>query len=91
MLFIIIAVSKKWREVTHFWYSWPENGVPSEEASITALLLEAKSLLKSTMIEQDVSLSYNVATNNVESANKNHEVSSLSINNKNKSLQRNQG
>ncbi|CAD6991808.1 unnamed protein product [Ceratitis capitata] len=34
------------RELTHYWYKWPEAGVPSEEAPIIAMLLEARSSLK---------------------------------------------
>ncbi|XP_036324048.1 serine-rich adhesin for platelets [Rhagoletis pomonella] len=34
------------RELTHYWYKWPETGVPSEEAPIIAMLLEARSSLK---------------------------------------------
>ncbi|XP_053960292.1 mucin-2 isoform X1 [Anastrepha ludens] len=34
------------RELTHYWYKWPETGVPNEEAPIIAMLLEARSSLK---------------------------------------------
>ncbi|XP_030373832.1 mucin-5AC [Scaptodrosophila lebanonensis] len=40
------------RELTHYWYKWPETGVPAEEAPIIAMLLEARSSLKSYAIEQ---------------------------------------
>ncbi|XP_075146321.1 uncharacterized protein LOC142220837 isoform X2 [Haematobia irritans] len=40
------------RELTHYWYKWPETGVPSEEAPIIAMLLEARSSLISYAIEQ---------------------------------------
>ncbi|XP_037946057.1 mucin-17-like, partial [Teleopsis dalmanni] len=40
------------RELTHYWYKWPETGVPNEEAPIIAMLLEARSSLKSYAIEQ---------------------------------------
>lgn len=40
------------RELTHYWYKWPEVGVPSEEAPIIAMLLEARSSLISYAIEQ---------------------------------------
>lgn len=40
------------RELTHYWYKWPEAGVPQEEAPIIAMLLEARSSLKSYAIEQ---------------------------------------
>lgn len=34
------------RELTHYWYKWPEAGVPNEEAPLIAMLLEARSSLK---------------------------------------------
>lgn len=34
------------RELTHYWYKWPEVGVPSDGASIIALLTEARTSLK---------------------------------------------
>ncbi|XP_073841418.1 uncharacterized protein [Musca autumnalis] len=40
------------RELTHYWYKWPETGVPTEEAPIIAMLLEARSSLISYAIEQ---------------------------------------
>ncbi|KAM8703719.1 hypothetical protein ACLKA7_008362 [Drosophila subpalustris] len=40
------------RELTHYWYKWPEAGVPLEEAPIIAMLLEARSSLKSYALEQ---------------------------------------
>lgn len=40
-------VSNSWREVTHLWYSgWPEKGVPEEENSIIAFLIEARSYIR---------------------------------------------
>lgn len=45
------AGTKKWREITHFWYQWPENGVPIDEASVIAMLLEARSFLKMNTTE----------------------------------------
>ncbi len=36
-----------WREVTHLWYtSWPAQGVPSEQSSIIALLIEARAYMR---------------------------------------------
>lgn len=35
----------KSREITHYWYKWPENGVPNEEAPLIAMLLEVRSSL----------------------------------------------
>lgn len=42
----------RWREIIHFWYQWPETGVPSDEASVIAMLLEARSYLKMGTPEQ---------------------------------------
>lgn len=42
-----------WREITHFWYQWPEEGMPLDETSIIAMLLEARSYLKMAMPEQE--------------------------------------
>lgn len=41
-----------WREITHLWYKWPDTGVPSDEATMVALLLEARSFLKLALPEQ---------------------------------------
>ncbi|XP_055375225.1 MATH and LRR domain-containing protein PFE0570w [Condylostylus longicornis] len=41
-----------WREITHFWYQWPITGVPSDEAPMIAMLLEARSCLKTAANEQ---------------------------------------
>lgn len=40
------------RELTHFWYKWPEIGVPNDESSIIAMLLEARSYLKAYAAEE---------------------------------------
>lgn len=34
------------RELTHYWYKWPEVGVPSDITSIIALLTEARTSLE---------------------------------------------
>lgn len=39
------------RELTHYWYKWPEAGVPLDEAPLIAMLLEARSSLKSYALE----------------------------------------
>lgn len=46
--------TRTWREITHLWYQWPESGVPAEEASVIAMLLEARSYLKMASPEQEV-------------------------------------
>lgn len=44
--------TKTWREITHFWYQWPDSGVPSDEASIIAMLLEARGFVKFVPADQ---------------------------------------
>lgn len=46
------AVTKTWREITHLWYQWPDSGMPTDEASLIAMLLEARSYLKMNLPEQ---------------------------------------
>ena len=46
------AATKTWREITHLWYQWPDKGTPTDEASIIAMLLEARSYLKMNLPEQ---------------------------------------
>lgn len=47
------ACTKSYREITHFWYQWPENGsMPTDETSVIAMLLEARSYLKMITPEQ---------------------------------------
>jgi protein tyrosine phosphatase len=70
-----------WREIMHLWYSWPENGCPSDESSIISLLLEARGYLRTNSPEQ---LDEN---SNMESIDK----EKLSTLDKTKSLQRIQG
>ncbi|CAG9857525.1 unnamed protein product [Phyllotreta striolata] len=49
-------VSNSWREITHFWYlGWPERGVPPEESSIIAFLIEARSYMKSATLDKNAS------------------------------------
>lgn len=80
--------TKTWRELTHFWYQWPENGgMPADEASIIAMLLEARSYLKAVAPDQSAA-----------DANRNEQESHLggggtsgSAADKTKSLQRFQG
>lgn len=44
--------TKSYREIVHFWYSWPETGVPSDETSLIAMLLEARSYSRLSLPEQ---------------------------------------
>ena len=41
-----------WRELTHLWYQWPDQGVPPDETAFIAMMLEARSYLKMAMPEQ---------------------------------------
>lgn len=45
-------VTNTWREITHLWYKWPDTGVPTDEAPLVAMLLEARSYLKMAAPEQ---------------------------------------
>ncbi|XP_052863198.1 serine-rich adhesin for platelets [Anopheles cruzii] len=38
--------SNNLREIMHFWYQWPDTGVPIDESSIIGMLLEARTFLK---------------------------------------------
>ncbi|XP_053658350.1 mucin-5AC [Anopheles marshallii] len=38
--------SNNLREIMHFWYQWPDTGVPIDESSIIGMLLEARTYLK---------------------------------------------
>lgn len=38
--------SNNLREIMHFWYQWPDTGVPIDESSIIGMLLEARTHLK---------------------------------------------
>ncbi|XP_049278438.1 mucin-5AC isoform X2 [Anopheles funestus] len=38
--------SNTMREIMHFWYQWPDTGVPIDESSIIGMLLEARTYLK---------------------------------------------
>lgn len=44
--------TKSYREIVHFWYSWPETGVPTDETSLIAMLLEARSYSRLSLPEQ---------------------------------------
>lgn len=49
------GATNTWREITHFWYQWPDDKtiapVP-EKASIVSMLLEARTYLKYTLADQ---------------------------------------
>lgn len=75
-----------WREIMHLWYSWPENGCPTDESSIISLLLEARSFLRAALPEH---LDENSnATEITKDINDKEKLSTLD---KTKSLQRSQG
>lgn len=46
------SVTNTWREIMHFWYQWPEEGMPTDETSVIAMMLEARSYLKMPIPEQ---------------------------------------
>lgn len=49
------SATNTWREITHFWYQWPDDktGAPvAEQANVVAMLLEARSYLKVTVQDQ---------------------------------------
>uniref|UniRef100_A0A8D8B2B7 Tyrosine-protein phosphatase non-receptor type 9 n=1 Tax=Culex pipiens TaxID=7175 RepID=A0A8D8B2B7_CULPI len=55
-----------WREIMHFWYQWPDTGVPIDESSIIAMLLEARSysrLAPAEMAETTTPAATNTNTN----------------------------
>ncbi|KAG5671948.1 hypothetical protein PVAND_002116 [Polypedilum vanderplanki] len=74
-----------WREIMHLWYSWPENGCPTDDASVIAMLLEARGYLRTSLPEQ---LDEN---SNAENNNNVNDKEKLSTLDKTKSLQRIQG
>uniref|UniRef100_A0A1L8DJY0 Protein tyrosine phosphatase n=1 Tax=Nyssomyia neivai TaxID=330878 RepID=A0A1L8DJY0_9DIPT len=73
------AATKTWREIMHFWYQWPESGMPTDESSIIAMLLEGRTYLKTPLPEQ----SDDVTSDEVEETKTNGDVAE-----KSKSLQR---
>lgn len=77
--------SNTWREIMHLWYSWPENGCPTDETSIINLLLDARGYLRTNLPEQ---LDENSNTDINKDLNDKEKLSTLE---KTKSLQRVQG
>lgn len=75
-----------WREIMHLWYSWPENGSPSDESSVISLLLEARSCLRTSLPDQLDENSNAENNNNIDNIK-----DKLSTLEKTKSLQRVQG
>jgi len=69
------------REITHYWYKWPEAGVPTEEAPIIAMLLEARSSLKSYAIEQANELREKSSTLTIKSVSETSEDQSIPTSN----------
>uniref|UniRef100_A0A6B2EF70 Putative mucin-22-like isoform x1 n=1 Tax=Phlebotomus kandelakii TaxID=1109342 RepID=A0A6B2EF70_9DIPT len=74
--------TKTWREIMHFWYQWPESGMPTDESSVIAMLLEGRTYLKTPLPEQ----SEDVSSDTVDEVKTNGDVTD-----KSKSLQRAQG
>lgn len=74
-----------WREIVHLWYSWPENGCPTDDSSVIKMLLESRGFLRTSLPEH---LDEN---SNAESNNNVNDKEKLSTLDKTKSLQRVQG
>lgn len=83
------SCTKTWREITHLWYQWPENGIPSDEASIIAMLLEARSYLKMVLPEQFAADS-DASSNGQQESDLDEKIANGSTD-KSKSLQKVQG
>ncbi|XP_065088621.1 mucin-2 isoform X2 [Ochlerotatus camptorhynchus] len=58
-----------WREIMHFWYQWPDTGVPIDESSIIAMLLEARSYSRLAPGELADATSNNGVNNNNSTTN----------------------
>ncbi|XP_063707656.1 mucin-2 [Culicoides brevitarsis] len=89
--------TKSFREIVHFWYSWPESGVPQDETSLIAMLLEARSYSRLSLPEQrttDEIENYKTNNNNgdVESGmiESNGKTATSTFDSKTRSLQRTQ-
>lgn len=84
-------LTNTWREIIHLWYKWPETGVPptSDEASLIALLLEARSYLKMAAPEQIDSKT--TSTDGASEKTAEQKLQNGSVIDKTKSLQRVQG
>lgn len=80
-----------WREITHFWYQWPETGMPSDEASVIAMLLEARSYLKMSAPEQSDTSSTTESNGDAKDDSVIVEAEINGSMEKMKSLQKNQG
>ncbi|GAB0088745.1 uncharacterized protein DMENIID0001_032090 [Sergentomyia squamirostris] len=74
------SATKTWREIMHFWYQWPESGMPTDESSVIAMLLEARTYLKASLPEQ----SEDVSSDDIEESTK----INGDVGDKSKSLQR---
>ncbi|XP_055713547.1 dentin sialophosphoprotein [Phlebotomus papatasi] len=77
--------TKTWREIMHFWYQWPESGMPTDESSVIAMLLEARTSLKTPLPEQ----SEDIPSDTIEETKSNG--TNAEVADKSKSLQRTQG
>lgn len=69
-----------WREIMHFWYQWPDAGVPIDESSIIAMLLEARSYSRLAPGELADATANNGVNNNNSTTNTHTVVTSNGIN-----------
>lgn len=63
-----------WREIMHFWYQWPDTGVPIDESSIIAMLLEARSYSRLAPGELADATANNSVNNNSSTTTNTHTV-----------------
>uniref|UniRef100_A0A2M3Z2I9 Putative mucin-4 n=1 Tax=Anopheles braziliensis TaxID=58242 RepID=A0A2M3Z2I9_9DIPT len=81
--------SNNLREIMHFWYQWPDTGVPIDESSIIGMLLEARSYLKlspselaefATIVEETETAASEPTANGTENTHNNNNNSSSNNN-----------
>ncbi|XP_049535603.1 serine-rich adhesin for platelets isoform X1 [Anopheles darlingi] len=81
--------SNNLREIMHFWYQWPDTGVPIDESSIIGMLLEARSYLKlspselaefATIVEENEKAPPEPTANGTENTHNNNNNSSSNNN-----------
>uniref|UniRef100_A0A182FL46 Protein-tyrosine-phosphatase n=1 Tax=Anopheles albimanus TaxID=7167 RepID=A0A182FL46_ANOAL len=81
--------SNNLREIMHFWYQWPDTGVPIDESSIIGMLLEARSYLKlspselaefATIVEENEAVPSEPTANGAENTHNNNNNSSSNNN-----------
>lgn len=78
--------TRTWREIMHFWYSWPDSAecLGINESSVISMLLEARSCVTASLPDH-------IDKSNAEQNNNFNDNEKLSTLDKTKSLQRVQG